>query len=323
MLMLTTTAIDVDEELLNRCLVLSVNETREQTQAIHALQRHKQTLEGFLAENEKEYITQLHQNAQRLLKPFNVVNPYAHQLTFLSDKTRTRRDHMKYLTLIQAITLLHQYQRPIKQVSHRGQTLEYIEVTKDDIALANQLAHEVLGRTLDEMPPQTRKLLNLLQVWVSRMSAESCVKAAEYRFTRRDVRDETHWGDTQLKVHLNRLVEMEYLLLFRRGLTYEYSLLYDGQDNKQNHLCGLLKIENLTNNAGNVTQSDLVNGQAGQCRAQVGGVSESLNSTQSQSPKGLRSKSVELDTNAIINGNKKAAQTALPVLEGVNQHDSA
>ena len=35
-IMLTTTAIDVDEELLNRCLVLSVDEAREQTRAIHA-----------------------------------------------------------------------------------------------------------------------------------------------------------------------------------------------------------------------------------------------------------------------------------------------
>ena len=34
-LFMTTTAIDVDEELLNRCLVLSVDEGREQTAAIH------------------------------------------------------------------------------------------------------------------------------------------------------------------------------------------------------------------------------------------------------------------------------------------------
>jgi len=37
MLFLTTTAIDIDEELLNRCMVLTVNETREQTAAIHAI----------------------------------------------------------------------------------------------------------------------------------------------------------------------------------------------------------------------------------------------------------------------------------------------
>jgi hypothetical protein len=35
MLLLTTTAIDLDEELLNRCLVLTINESREQTAAIH------------------------------------------------------------------------------------------------------------------------------------------------------------------------------------------------------------------------------------------------------------------------------------------------
>ncbi|WP_132459478.1 DNA primase, partial [Samsonia erythrinae] len=133
MLMLTTTAIDVDEELLNRCLVLTVNESREQTEAIHALQRHKQTLAGLLMENEKGYLTELHQNAQRLLKPLKVVNPFASQLTFLSDKTRTRRDHMKYLTLIQSIALLHQYQRDVKTVAHRGAVIEYIEVERSDI----------------------------------------------------------------------------------------------------------------------------------------------------------------------------------------------
>ncbi|EON4171707.1 toprim domain-containing protein, partial [Escherichia coli] len=117
------------------------------------------TPEDREAANEKSYITQLHQNAQRLLRPLNVVNPFASQLTFMSDKTRTRRDHMKYLTLIQAIALLHQYQREIKRVEHRGQVVEYIEVAREDIALANRLAHEILGRTLDEMPPQTRKLL--------------------------------------------------------------------------------------------------------------------------------------------------------------------
>ncbi|MBD2801212.1 DNA primase, partial [Xenorhabdus sp. M] len=84
------------------------------------VQRHKQTLEGLLAENERDYLMQLHQNAQRLLKPLNVVNPYASQLTFMSDKTRTRRDHMKYLTLIQSIALLHQYQREVKAAEHRG-----------------------------------------------------------------------------------------------------------------------------------------------------------------------------------------------------------
>ena len=108
MLFMTTTAIDIDEELLNRCVVLSVNESRAQTQAIHQAQRQRRTLQGLHNTLEKDRITTLHRNAQRLLQPLAVINPYADQLTFLDDKTRTRRDHEKYLTLIDSIALLHQ-----------------------------------------------------------------------------------------------------------------------------------------------------------------------------------------------------------------------
>ena len=242
MLMLTTTAIDVDEELMNRCLVLTVNESREQTRAIHARQRERQTLAGMLAQNDKQAITALHKNAQRLIRPVCVVNPFADQLTFLDDKTRMRRDHMKYLTLIRAITLLHQHQREVKTVRHNGQELAYIEASRDDIALANRIAHEVLGRTLDELPPQTRRLLKLLQAWVDERSSAMSLAQGEFRFTRRELRDVTSWGDTQLKLHLARLAELEYLMVHRRGVTFEYELVYDGRDDGR-HLCGLIDVD--------------------------------------------------------------------------------
>jgi DNA primase catalytic core len=231
MLFLTTTAIDIDEELLNRCVVLTVNESREQTRAIHALQRKRQTLEGLLADEDRDAILALHRNAQRLLQPVKVVNPFADQLTFLDDKTRTRRDHMKYLSLIRAIAFLHQYQRPIHTVQHRGKAVRYVEVTKEDIATANRLAHEVLGRTLDELPPQTRKLLSSLHGWAKEECARLAIKQADLRFTRRLVRELTGWGDTQLKIHLARLAELEYVLAHRvsRGQGFEYELLYEGE----------------------------------------------------------------------------------------------
>ena len=99
-------------------------------------------------------------NAQRLLQPVDVMNPCADELTFTAERTRTRRDHEKYLTLIDAIALLHQYQRP-REVGpgRRPERSEFIRVTLDDIALANRLAPELLGRSLDELPPQTRRLL--------------------------------------------------------------------------------------------------------------------------------------------------------------------
>jgi len=81
-LLLTTTARDLDEELLNRCLVLAVDESREQTRAVHRLQRERRTLAGLEAKHERTHLRRLHQNAQRLLKPLEVLNPYAQWLTF-------------------------------------------------------------------------------------------------------------------------------------------------------------------------------------------------------------------------------------------------
>lgn len=39
--MLTTTAIDLDEDLANRWLALTIDESRDQTRAIHARQRYE------------------------------------------------------------------------------------------------------------------------------------------------------------------------------------------------------------------------------------------------------------------------------------------
>ncbi|WP_153100233.1 CHC2 zinc finger domain-containing protein [Paraburkholderia hayleyella] len=247
MLMLTTTAIDVDEELLNRCLVLTINESREQTREIHARQRVKQTLEGLLAETDRQHIVGLHRNAQRLLKNVHVVNPFAEQLTFMDDRTRMRRDHMKYLTLIRSIALLHQYQRPHQTVTHRGEALTYIEVTKDDIALANRIAHEVLGRTLDELPPQTRRLLKMVYTMVGELGERDHVKRREVRFTRRDIREYTRWSDGQLKIHCTRLADLEYLLVRggSRGHLLQYELMYDGANDDEPRLAGLVEVEEL------------------------------------------------------------------------------
>jgi DNA primase len=271
---LTTTAIDVDEELLNRCLVLSVNETREQTRAIHRLQREAQTLEGLLAREERRAIVQRQRNAQRLLRPLLVANPYARELTFLDARTRTRRDHLKYLTLIRSIALLHQYQREVKTVDRGGLTLDYIEVTLADVEVANRLAGEVLGRTLDELPPQTRRLLLLLDRMVAEAAEAEGRERSEVRFTRRTVREATGWGNTQLKVHLGRLEDLEYLLVHRggRGEAKVYELLYDGQgQDGALFLPGLLDVEALRKRGYDRNRSGQKPERSGSSRPQVGG----------------------------------------------------
>ena len=246
MLFTTTTAIDIDEELMNRCIVLTVNESREQTRLIHELQRDRETLDGMLADETKKAILQTHSNAQRLLKSIKVVNPFAKQLTFMDSQTRSRRDHMKYLHLIKTVALLHQYQREIKTVLHQGKTLEYIEVELSDIAIANKLAHDVLGRSLDELPPQTRKLLSAVYDMVKAVCHQDNIKQNSYHFSRKTVREKTGGGDTQLKIHLARLVELEYLMVHKQGQKYLYELQYHGEgESGQAILMNLIDVESL------------------------------------------------------------------------------
>lgn len=273
-LMLTTTAIEIDEELLNRCIVLTVNEDRQQTQAIHRLQRERETLDGLLARSERASILKLHQDAQRLLRPLVVVNPYARELTFLDDRTRTRRDHGKYLALIRVVALLHQCQRPVRTVTNAGKVIQFIEVTPEDVAVANKLAHEVLGRSLDELPPQTRALL----LQLDRMVREDCeahdMERSDYRFTRRYVRERLGAGDTQLKIHLQRLVELELVAVHRGDPAHRhaYELLYDGGGKDGTpFLTGLIDASKLQRLDYDAARSGSGDARSGSGRPLVGG----------------------------------------------------
>ena len=246
---LTTTATEIDEELLNRCVVLSVDEDREQTRAIHDRQRRAQTLDGILAGADRAPVLKVHRDAQRLLETIEVVNPHAHRLTFADGSTRTRRDHVKYLTLIRAIALLHQHQRPRKSaVTRDGRTVTYIEATTDDISHANRLAHEVLGRSLDELSPQPRRLLIALDAMVDEIAAERSIDRDRVRFTRRQVRERLGGGDTQLKKHLARLVDLELVHAHRAEQTggFIYELAWHAGHDGTRFLPGLVDLDELT-----------------------------------------------------------------------------
>ena len=215
-LLMTTTAAELDEELANRLLVLAVDEGRHQTRAVHVAQRDAETLEGLVARSKRADVIARHANAQRLLSPIAVVNPHAPGLGFSDRSTRNRRDNAKYLGLIRAVTLAHQHQRSRKQVVVEDKTVTYIETTERDVALAEQLCGAVLGATTDELSPATRNVL---------CSIVDFSATNGNRFTRRALRDATGLGDSQLKVHLARLVDLEYVAVERAGPSTSYELV--------------------------------------------------------------------------------------------------
>jgi hypothetical protein len=244
MIVLTTTAIEIDEELLNRCLVLTVDESREQTRRIHELQREEETIEGHLRKRRAARLRKLHQNAQRLLKTIPAHNRFAQKLTFPDENTRLRRDQLKYLTLMRANAFLHQYQRPRRVI----EGVEHIEVTLEDVAAANRLVADVLGRTLDEMSPQTRRFLDLLHEMAGKACRREKLETRHYRFIQREARDSTGWSSMQVKRHMAKLAELEYVYLHRsgRGQQFVYELVYNGEGRDgSKFLVGLIDVEKL------------------------------------------------------------------------------
>ncbi len=230
-LMLTTTAIDIDEELLSRCIVLGVDEGRDQTRAIHTAQRHRRTLEGLLTRKRTEQVVKLHHDAQRLLRPLHVVIPEVGAIRVCDHALRSRRDHGKLLGLIEAVALLRQFTKPTKELNEGGIRVQYIEADADDIKVATKLAHTSLGHRLDELPPGTHKLLLALHGYVIERADAEGVDPSDHRFTRRELREALAWGNTQIKVHLRRLGDFEYVVIHRGGggQRVSYELVYSGE----------------------------------------------------------------------------------------------
>src|SRR5580692_1931916 len=96
--------------------------------------------------------------------------------------------------------------------------------------MANHLANETLGRSLDELSPQTRRLLELVTAMVDAQCVAQGITRTDTRFSRREVREHAGWSNFQVKMHMHKLEELEYVLVHRggRGQSFVYELLYDG-----------------------------------------------------------------------------------------------
>jgi DNA primase catalytic core len=249
MVFITTTQAEIDGETASRFLFISIDESQAMTEKILAKQRQSHTLEGFLGKLKTTDVIRKHKNAGRLLKPLKVVNPYAELLTFTSKTLRARRDNTKYLNLIQAISYLYQYQRKTYTVDYGGQTVEYINVTLADIYRGNELAAEVLGRSLDELSPPSRKLLLLIRTMCEERAEEG---DAQYTFSRRDIREYSGWSDFQVRTHIRQLEELEYIysVTGRRGKEYVHELVArSGGEDGRPFLIGLVDMEQLRKKA--------------------------------------------------------------------------
>jgi hypothetical protein len=220
--LLTTTDPETDPETKSRFIVTAMDESREQTLAVLAWQRRQQSREGMEQATARQEVMRRHWALQRLLEPLAVVNPYAQQLRFGDDRLTSRRDQPKYLRLMAAVALLRQRQKAVQRLE--GPTAQaYIEVDAEDLRLANGLATELFGHSLDELSRPGYELLVLLdQMRREQPSADA------FSFCRRDVREFGRWSHARVHRYLQELLELEYVWLERAGGRHRYRLRWDG-----------------------------------------------------------------------------------------------
>ncbi len=234
-LLFSTTNTNINFENATRCFVLSLDESKEQTRKVQEFQRRARTIAGLKQDINSTETKQLIKNSQRLLAPLYVVNPFAEKLIFPDNRLRSRRDQERYLTLIDSIALLYQYQREIKKIEYQGRNIEYIEVELKDIETANNLLKEIIKQDLDELRESSKKLLQLIWRMVEEKCEQSKISYTDFKFNRRDVREYTGWSDDQIKKNIKQLEDLEYLIVVSgsRGKMYKYELAYPTENIEQ------------------------------------------------------------------------------------------
>jgi hypothetical protein len=214
---ITSTNPDTDQETKSRFFILHVDESKEQTERIVNLQKHSRSLNALESVVNKDKIINKHRNLQRLLKPYHIVNPYVDQLTLADSRLSARRNFPKYLTLIDSVCLLRQFQKKIKTYDD----LEYLEVDKTDLKLADKLFKYVVANSSEELNGHSRELLQVL------------MESFTGSFTRQQIRDFTLWSLAKVQRCMTELLKHELVILESggRGKVHQYKLIQTYSEN--------------------------------------------------------------------------------------------
>ena len=210
---ITSTNPDTDPETKSRFFILHVDESEQQTARILQLQKDSRSLANLGKTIDREAIITKHQNFQRILKPYHIVNPYVEQLQLDScHRLTARRNFPKYLTLIDTICLIRQFQKEIKH--HNG--IAYLEVDSYDMETARRLFTHVIDNSISELNSHSRELLSLLKS-----------KFTSVEFTRKDIRAFTNWSFIKVRRAFEGLMKHELLTLSSggRGKVHSYKLV--------------------------------------------------------------------------------------------------
>jgi DNA primase len=204
-----TTKEKIYEDNANRCILLYTDQSREQDKKINEYQT-KLSGGEINKEREKQY-KELFKNIQAVLRPINIVNPFAKYIELPEQVFKPRRTMTLLLGFIEAVTFYHQYQREVKKDSNNQL---FIETTIEDIEAAFNLLKDVLFSKSDELTKASRSFL------------EQVKANGKSNFTAKEIRQQFRINPSNLKRYLIELERYGYIKgKGNRYRNYEYQIV--------------------------------------------------------------------------------------------------
>ena len=207
---IATTHGQLYEDNMSRVLLLSIDESDEQTDRI--VKRLCDIAAGIIDEEEEQRIQKQVRDIVSLIKPVKVINPHAHRVTLPAYVNDRRRLSAIFEMFITHMTRLHQYQR---STDDKGR---YITTT-EDIRHAINIMFDAIVLKVDELDGSLRTFYEKLKRYI---------KSKEQTFTQREIRQKLRISKSQLQRFLKDLVELEYISMTGRQQhrTYTYQINY-------------------------------------------------------------------------------------------------
>lgn len=211
-----TTRGDIYEDNMSRCFVIAVDETEEQTKRVISYQNRRAT--GAIDPGREQETALMLQSCIRLLKPYQVINPYADKVHLPQEAHKIRRLNELYQSFVRQVTLVNQYRR---DKDSRGRLVS----RKEDLLTAADIMFESILLKIDELDGGLRQFYERLKAYVKAMGGDH---PGTYGFGQREIRMALNVSKSQLQRYIYDLRGLEYIVLSdghpNRG--FRYRIIY-------------------------------------------------------------------------------------------------
>ena len=190
-----TTKGEIYEDNMGRAFLIAVDESKAQTQKIIQYQNDKAA--GLTDTGKEKDIKAFLQNCIRLLRPYEVINPYANKIQLPDEAHKIRRLNELYQAFVKQVTLLNQYQR---NKDDKGRLI----AEKEDLKTACDIMFESILLKVDELDGSLRQYFEQVKSYISS-------KGKDHEFTRIELRQQLKMGKTLQHNYMGKLLSLEYI----------------------------------------------------------------------------------------------------------------